>query len=201
MKVVVVGHTGVVGSAVVQAFDARGDEVIGASRHSSPSLDIKNPDSIAAFFAKVGQVDAIVSATGAVPFVSVNEATTEEFQAGFEDKFQGQVNLVLHGKEHLTDRGSVTLSTGILTEHPVAGSAISSSVGGALEAFAKAAACELDRGVRVNVVAASVIEEALEDFGPYFPGFIPTPAAEAAQYFVRSACDIENGVTLRTYVS
>lgn len=201
MKVVVVGASGTIGAAVVQAFKDRGAEVVAASRHSSPPLDIKDRQSIAAFFDEVGNVDAIVSTTGAVPFVSINEVTSEEFQSGFVDKFHGQVNLVMHGKEFLNDGGSVTLTSGILSEHPIAGSAICSSVNGALEAFARAASYELDRGLRVNVVSPSVIEEALDDFGPYFPGFVPTPAAEAAQYFVRSAYGIENGVTFRTFVS
>lgn len=199
MKVVVVGATGHVGEAVVKAFEDFGDEVIAASRNSSPSIDLTDPESITAFFEQVGQVDAVVATTGKVPFVSTNEATTQDFEEGFANKFQGQVNLVLHGKDYVRDGGSFTLSTGILNHFPVKDSVIASSVNGAIEAFAKAAATDIERGLRVNVVSASVIEEALEDYGPYFPGFIPVPAAKAAQFFVRAAHGVDNGATLTVF--
>ncbi|WP_210386506.1 short chain dehydrogenase [Corynebacterium sp. HMSC30G07] len=150
MRVVVVGASGTVGQAVAHAFRQQGDEVIEASRRSEPPLDITDPASIDAFFDHVGAVDAIVSATGSTPFVSVNEATAEEFQKGLSNKLLGQINLVLYGKKYLNDGGSITLSAGILNHHPVGGSVISSTVNGGLEAFAHAAALELERGLRVN---------------------------------------------------
>ena len=199
MRVVVVGASGTVGQAVAHAFRQQGDEVIEASRRSEPPLDITDPASIDAFFDHVGAVDAIVSATGSTPFVSVNEATAEEFQKGLSNKLLGQINLVLYGKKYLNDGGSVTLSAGILNHHPVGGSVISSTVNGGLEAFAHAAALELERGLRVNVVSASVIAEALDSYGEYFVGFEPIPAARAASYFVRSAHGIENGETFLVF--
>lgn len=193
MKVVVVGATGTIGSAVVKAFEAHGDDVIAASRASEPPLDMTDEQSVAAFFEQVGPFDAIVCTAGSVPFLPLSEASAQHFTDGFANKFQGQVNLVLHGTKHLNDGGSFVLSTGILNRHPVQESIVASSVNGAVEAFAYAASTELPAGKRINVISASVIEEALDDYGPFFPGFIAVPAARVAQFFVRAAHGVETG--------
>lgn len=198
-RVVVVGAAGTVGQAVAEALAQYGDEVIPAHRNSEPPLDMMDPDSIVDFFEAVGEVDAIVSAAGGTPFISINDATAEDFQRGFANKLQGQINLVLYGKKYLSDKGAIVLSAGILNHHPVATSTIASTVNGAIEAFAYASSTELERGIRVNVVSATVIEEALAEHGDFFPGFVPVAAATAAQYFLRLVHGVENGVTLKVF--
>ena len=59
-----------------------------------------------------------------------------------------------------------------------------------------AAAIELPRGVRINVVSPTVFEESMASYGPFFPGFIPVPVARAAQAYVKS---IEGAQTGRVY--
>jgi len=50
-------------------------------------------------------------------------------------------------------RASITLTSGILSHKPMAGSAEISPVNAGLEGFARAAALEALRGIRVNVVS------------------------------------------------
>ncbi|MGD7003035.1 short chain dehydrogenase [Corynebacterium halotolerans] len=199
MRVVVVGATGTIGKATVEAFEKQGDEVIAASRSSSPSIDMTDPASVDAFFDEVGEVDAVVATLGAAPFVSLPEASTEDFRSGFENKLLGQINLVLRGLPHLRDNGSFTLITGILTQHPVKKSVVATSVNGGVEAFVTGAATDLPRGIRINVVSPTVIEESLEGYGPSFPGFEPAPAARAGNAFVRSAHGAESGQVFRVW--
>lgn len=46
MRVLVVGASGTVGQATVKAFTDQGDEVVSASRNSSPGIDITDVASV-----------------------------------------------------------------------------------------------------------------------------------------------------------
>jgi len=167
--------------------------VIQASRSSEISVDIRDEQSIIDMYDRVGPVDAVASAAGGAPFVPLTDATPSEFARGFGDKLGGQINLVLHGLPLITDGGSFTLITGVLAREPIATGVISSTVNGGLESFVTAAAAELPRGVRINAVSPSVIEETLGKYGDFFPGFTPVPVSEVANAFVKSVDGIHTG--------
>ncbi|KWX64512.1 short chain dehydrogenase [Mycobacterium sp. NAZ190054] len=192
MRVLVVGARGTVGSAVVKALRDH-HSVIEASRNSEIAVDITDEESIRAMYATVGTVDAVVCAAGGAPFVALPEASAADFAAGFANKLGGQINLVLHGIDHLSDGGSFTLITGVLAREPVAAGAISSTVNGGLEAFVAAAAAELPRGIRINAVSPSVLTESLDKYAKVFPGFADVPAADVARAFVKSVEGIHTG--------
>jgi NAD(P)-dependent dehydrogenase (short-subunit alcohol dehydrogenase family) len=105
---------------------------------------------------------------------------------GLVNKLMGQVNLTLAARESLRDRGSITLIAGILADQPIVQGSSASMVNGAVEAFARAAAIELPRGLRINVVSPTVFAESMEGYGPFFRGFEPVPVAKAALAFSRS---------------
>lgn len=64
-RILVVGATGTIGCAIFAALSPR-HEVVSASRsRASVSVDISDPASIREMYAKVGRVDAVVSAAGA----------------------------------------------------------------------------------------------------------------------------------------
>ena len=65
---------------------------------------------------------------------------------------------------------------------------------GAVESFVMAAATELPRGIRINVVSPSVLAEA-EAYHAFFPGYPQVPAAEVARAYVRSVDGVETGKT------
>jgi NAD(P)-dependent dehydrogenase (short-subunit alcohol dehydrogenase family) len=85
----------------------------------------------------------------------------------------------------------------VLSQDPIAAGSSASMVNAALEAFAMAAAIEMPRGIRINVVSPGVFEESMEDYGPFFRGFDPVPVARAARAFSRSVEGLENGKTYR----
>jgi hypothetical protein len=78
-----------------------------------------------------------------------------DFDIGLRDKLMGQVNLVLIGRETVSDGGSFTLSTGVLDSDPIRGGSSASMVNGAVNAFVMAAAIEMPRGLRINAVSPS----------------------------------------------
>ncbi|MEY4312272.1 MAG: hypothetical protein RLZZ571_1042, partial [Actinomycetota bacterium] len=100
MKVLVVGASGLIGSAVVEALKARGDEVIEASRSGKHKVDLMDPASIKALFNEIGKVDAIAATAGHTPFKPLKEMEVSDFEVGLDDKFLGQVSLVKIGVDH-----------------------------------------------------------------------------------------------------
>lgn len=204
LRVLLVGASGMLGRAVAAELGQR-HELVTAGRHSGElRLDLADPASIRAALAGAGEFDAVASAAGHVSF-----APLAEFQAallgdslhtlGITDKLLGQVNLALAAREHLRDGGSITLITGILAEQPIAQGSSASLVNGALEAFVRAAAVELPRGLRINAVSPTVFAEAMDAYGPYFRGFEPIPVARAALAYSRSVEGVQTGQVYRVH--
>jgi NAD(P)-dependent dehydrogenase (short-subunit alcohol dehydrogenase family) len=193
MRIVVVGATGTIGTAIVAAL-ARDHEVLAASRRSKIGVDITEPESIRAMYQTVGRVDALVSAAGDAKFAPFPQLTDANFQFSLNYKLMGQVNLVRFGMDSMTDGGSFTVTTGILARRPMQGSAAISLVNAGLEGFVRAAALEAPRGIRVNAVSPPWITDTLKALG-MDPSHGMTPDA-AAQLYVRSVTGKETGAVI-----
>ncbi len=199
MKVLVIGASGTVGKAVVIEL-AKRHEIIAASRSSATHpVDVMQPASIEALFQNIGKVDAIVAATGDLHFGPLTEMTGEQFRIGLNSKLMGQVELTLIGQKYLHDGGSITLTSGIVGEQPIRLGANATAVNKAVEGFALGAAIELPRGIRINVVNASVLQESMPAYGPYFVGFEPVPAARVALAYARSVDGAQTGQVYRVW--
>ena len=192
MKVVVIGATGTIGTAVVAELGGRHEIVKVARTRGDHQVDIKDIGSIKALFGRLGKVDAIVCAAGGGHFGPLADTTAEQFAGGLKDKLMGQVNLVLAGQAHLKDGGSFTLTSGILSTEPIRNGANLSTVNAAIDAFARAAAIELPRGLRINVVSPTLLTESAGALGEYFRGFEFAPAKRVALAYSRS---VEGGQT------
>lgn len=195
MKILVIGATGAVGSAVAQALDERKHDVIRVGRTSGDlRVDITSDASVDALYSQVGRVDAIVSAAGGLFLGPLVEMLPADFDVGLQSKLLGQVRLALLGQHMLNDGGSITLTTGI--DEPIRKGANAMTVNAAVEGFVRGAAIELPRGLRINAVSPTVLLESLSSYGPFFPGFDAVPAARVAQAYVRS---VEGPQTGRIY--
>jgi NAD(P)-dependent dehydrogenase (short-subunit alcohol dehydrogenase family) len=162
MRILLLGATGTIGQAVERLLAPR-HEVIAASRQQAAvKVDMAQPDSIRAMFRSVGQVDAIVSVAGQAKFAPLANLSDADFQFCLENKLMGQVNLARLGLAHVREGGSITLTSGVLAHSPMPGSAAISLVNAGLEGFARAAALEAPRGIRVNVVSPPWVTETLQ---------------------------------------
>jgi NAD(P)-dependent dehydrogenase (short-subunit alcohol dehydrogenase family) len=161
MRVIVVGGTGTIGSAVVAALSARHEVVAVGRTRGAVQVDLASPDSIRAMFQAVGRFDAVISAAGQAKFGSLDDLTDADYLFSFSNKLMGQVNLVRIGRQFIADGGSFTLTSGVLSQEPMKGSASISMVNAGLEGFVRAAALELPRGIRVNVVSPPWVTETL----------------------------------------
>ncbi|MBF2489596.1 short chain dehydrogenase [Listeria marthii] len=199
MKILLIGASGTLGSAVKDRLEKKA-EVITAGRHSGDvTVDITSVDSIKKMYAQVGKVDAIVSATGSATFSPLTELTPEKNAVTISSKLGGQINLVLLGIDSLNDHGSFTLTTGIMMEDPIVQGASAAMANGAVTAFAKSAAIEMPRGIRINTVSPNVLEESWDKLEPFFQGFIPVPAAKAARAFEKSVFGAQTGQSYKVY--
>lgn len=161
MRVIVVGGTGTIGSAVVAALSARHEVVVAGRKTGSVHVDLASPDSIRAMFQSVGKFDAVVSAAGQAKFGTLDELMDTDYLFSFSNKLMGQANLARIGRQFITDGGSFTLTSGVLSHEPIKGSASISMVNAGLEGFVRAAALELPRGIRVNVISPPWVTETL----------------------------------------
>ena len=193
MKILIVGASGLLGSGAVSALSDE-NEIIQASRNGEISVDLTDPNSIAAMYEQVGKVDAVIAATGKVPFKSITELTLEDYRSGIADKVLGQIELVRRGIEFVNDGGSFTLTTGILARAAIPTGTVASVANGALESFVLAAAIEMPRGIRINVVSPSVLVEAT-GYHSYFPGFEQVTLKEVGKAYAKSVNGKKTGHT------
>jgi NAD(P)-dependent dehydrogenase (short-subunit alcohol dehydrogenase family) len=191
MKFLVVGSTGLIGSYVAKTLSKHGT-VIGVSRTTQISVDVKDPASIKAMYEKVGKVDAVASCIGKVAFKPIAELTYDDYLMGLKDKALGQVELVRAGIDFLNDGGSFTLMTGVLARDPIPAGSVAALANGAIESFTLAAAIDLPRGLRINTVSPNVLVEATS-YHASFPGFHQVSAQSVADAYVKSILGKQTG--------
>jgi len=199
MKILIIGSSGTIGSQITEKL-ATSHEVIKANHQSGDvQIDISEPKSIEAAFEIVGKVDAIVCAAGNVAFNAFSELSREEWEVGLNSRLMGQVNLTQIGIQYLNDGGSITLTSGIIADYPIAYGTSAATLNGAIQHFVNAVALELPRDIRINVVSPTVVTESLPIYGDYFPGFNSIDAEDLAKYYLRSVLGIETGQTFKAF--
>ena len=196
-KILLVGSAGTIGRAVARNLGAR-HQVITAGRASGePRVDLTNDAAVATLLDRVGPIDAIVSTTGGLHLGPLGETSAEQFNVGLQAKLLGQVRLALLGQRFLSGGGSITLTASADGVEPIRRGANASAVAAALEAFAMAAAVELPRGLRINVVSPTLLTESVDSFGALFPGAETVSAERVALAYQRSVEGAQSGRTYR----
>jgi NAD(P)-dependent dehydrogenase (short-subunit alcohol dehydrogenase family) len=121
MKVVLIGANGTIGSAIVKLLKQR-HEIVAVSRSAGDHrADITDKSSLERAFAAIGRVDAIVSAAGSAVFKPLAALTDADFEKSLHDKLMGQVNIARVGAQYIRAGGSITLTSGVLAQEPMAG--------------------------------------------------------------------------------
>ncbi|MFJ5259823.1 short chain dehydrogenase [Streptomyces sp. NPDC088387] len=192
MKIIVIGATGTIGGAVADALETE-HCVIRASRNGSTSVDLEQPASIDALFDTVGAVDAVICCAANAPLTPLASPSDDEFTLGLKGKLLGQVTLLRRAVDHVRDGGSITLTSGTFRE-PTPGGSFGALVNAGLEAFVRAAAIEMPRGLRANVVSPGWVTETLEKLGMDTRG--GTPLSDVAHTYVEAVIGQMQGQTL-----
>jgi NAD(P)-dependent dehydrogenase (short-subunit alcohol dehydrogenase family) len=122
--------------------------------------------------------------------------TDAQWRTTIDSKMMGQINLVRIGAEFVKDGGSFTLISGILNVKPVPQAVADGTISGAIDTFVRIAAYELPRGIRINAINPTVLEEAWDVYGEMMPGFQPVPGALVGRAFERSVDGFITGQVL-----
>lgn len=196
MRIIVIGATGHIGSVVVSALESHDHEVLRASRGSEWTVDIADPASVRSLFEKAGEVDAVVVASGSVPFAHLTELTRDDYLTAFTSKALSQIEVVRVALDHVRDGGSITVTSGVLAREPIATGAAGAVANGALESFVITAAAEAPRGIRINAVSPNVLENS-PNHHALFTGQRPVPDAEIARTYTLAVEGLVSGRVLK----
>ncbi|MFS4468860.1 short chain dehydrogenase [Maribacter sp. 2210JD10-5] len=200
MKILIIGGNGTIGKAVT-AHLGKNNEVIVAGRSSGAiSVDITDSPSIKNMFEQlVKKLDAIICIAGEAKWDDFDTLSEEDYYIGLKSKLMGQVNLVRIGRDYLRENGTITLSTGILADHPVIKTASAAMVNGAIHSFVKAVALELENGIKINAVSSGLVEDAYEKYKDYFVGHVPVPMQKVVTGYMESVMGNETGRIIKIY--
>lgn len=198
MKIIIVGATGTMGKHLSRAFEREHEVIKAASKGSDIQVDITSTESIESMYRQIGAFDALICTAGPTYVGPWKKMTDKEFRKGIEGKLMGQINLVLIGQHYINPNGSFSLITGALTHEPQLNFANASAANGAVEAFVRAAAIELENGIRINAVSPTVIEDSPQYF-PFFPGDIPVTMRQLEYGFRKAVFGANTGQIIKPY--
>jgi NAD(P)-dependent dehydrogenase (short-subunit alcohol dehydrogenase family) len=199
MKILIIGTTGAIGTKVKEEL-AKRHEIISAGRNSGDiQVDITDAASIEKMFRTINDIDAVIITAGSSSMESFQTLSEKSLLPAIQSKLLGQVNVVLIGQHYLKDNGSFTLTSGILADEPARDAAAGSIVSGAVNSFALAAAVELKRNLRINVVSPGLAEDSAKDIAHLFPGFNPVPMSKLVNAYLKSVEGVITGQVIKVH--
>lgn len=195
--VILIGANGKMGQAALTGLGKH--RVITASRSGEGcdyKVDITSEESIRALYQAVGGFDAVVNTVGFCEYEMFVDMTEQQWMTTVMSKMMGQINLVRIGQEYIADAGSFTLISGILNTKPIPLAIADATTSGAIDTFVKCVAYEMPRGIRINAINPTVLEEAWDVYGEIMPGFQPVPGKLVGKAFERSVDGFITGEVL-----
>lgn len=194
MKIVLIGASGTIGKAIVAELEKDTEIISVGYDNGDYQADLGNPQSIQDLFKKIGTIDGIICAAArGVVFKPVKEMTLADYVASSQQKLFGQISVVVNGLPVLNEGGSITLTTGIFNRDFVANGSAAAMVNSGVEGFVQAAALNMPKGIRINAISPSLLEESAEQYEKVCPGFEPVSSQKVARAYRRSVYGIQTG--------
>ncbi len=187
--VIVTGASQGIGAGVVQAFLARGYNVVGTSRSATKSKELSASDRLALIDGDIGQletaqavaklairkfgsIDAVVANAGIFSVKPFTDYTAEDFRALVSTNLEGFIyitQLAVKQMQAQKSGGSIVGITASLAKNPIAGlpASVPMMTKGGLEAALRSLASEYAKEhIRFNAVAPGVVDTPLHAENP-----------------------------------
>lgn len=199
MRVLIVGAFGTIGSYVTQELAHDTDIITAGYSQGDIRVDLNSIDSINEMYEKIEMdLDAVICvASRGVILKHLTEMTVKDYQVSLQQKFYGQIHLVLSGIQKLREGGSFTLTTGIMNRDFIKHGSAPAIVNNAVEGFVKSASLELPNKLRLNAVSPALLEDSVEAYAEYCPGYEPVSGQKVARAYRRSVYGIQTGQIYR----
>lgn len=199
MKILIIGANGTIGKKLTPQL-ATQHEIITAGRNSGEvRVDISSEESIKEMFKQVKNVDACICIAASGPLDNFSTLTEKQLLEDFKGKLFGQMNLVLIGQNYLNNNGCFTLTSGIFADIPYKGVTGGAIISGGLHSFVLSASIELPKGLRINVVSPSMVEDSVADFGHLFPELKAVSMNQLVDAYEKTINENITGQILRVY--
>lgn len=181
MKILVIGGTGTLGSAVVSML-REDHEVISVGRTSGDyQVDIENKASLEKLFKEIGEVDGIISTCGDGRMAPFQVQSDEDMDLAINSKLRGQIDIIRLGVHSVKENGFILITTGTASNNYMPGASSITMANNGLEGYIRAINIEQFNGVRVNAVSPYFIKETVETLKFDIPNAIP--AADTAKVY------------------
>ena len=182
--VIVTGASQGIGAAIVQAFLARGYNVVGTARNATKSKEFSPSDHLALIDGDIGQfntaqkvaelainkfgsIDAVVANAGIFVVKPFTDYTTDDFRALISTNLAGFIHITQLAVKQMQAQktsGSVVTITAALADNPIAGvnASLSMITKGGLETVTRHLAMEYAKQhIRFNAVAPGDVDTPL----------------------------------------
>jgi NAD(P)-dependent dehydrogenase (short-subunit alcohol dehydrogenase family) len=196
MKILLVGASGTIGKHVSEAL--KGHEILSIGRSSGDHrADIESRESLRALFRKLAPFDAVANASGHVAFAPLPELDAEKWKHSLGNKLMGQIQLAQEAIPYLSERGSITLVSGVLSDEFIPSGVAATTVNRALEGFVEASAIEMQRGIRINIISPTLLKDSEKAYEGFFPGFVAVEGWKVGQAYKKAILGAMTGQILR----
>lgn len=199
MRVLIVGAYGTIGKYVTQELRQDTDIVTASYSQGDLHVDLNSIDSINAMYDKVNMdLDAVVCvASRGVVLKHLTDMQVADYHESLQQKFFGQIQLVLAGIDKVKEGGSFTLTTGIMNRDFIKHGSAPAIVNNAVEGFVRSACLEMPKKLRLNAVSPALLEDSVEAYADYCPGYEPVSGQKVARSYRRSIYGIQTGQIFR----
>jgi len=201
MKIIVIGGTGTIGTAVASLLK-QNHEVITVGRTSGDyNANLENRDSLNDLFNKIHNVDGVISLAGDAELAPYHSQPEEQIDLAINSKLRGNVDLIRIASNKIKKGGFIILTSGMAANNYMPGaSSVSMSLAG-LEAYIKAIQIEPYNDIRIQAIRPVIITETMKAFNLDLP--FSVSAAETAEVYERivNAEDISPVVSVSDFIS
>lgn len=181
MKIVVIGGTGTIGSAVVNQLKDDHEVITVGYSKGDYQVNIEDKASIEKLLSDIGEVDGIISTCGDGKLAPFHLQSDEDFELALNSKLKGQIDIIRLGVHTVKENGFILITTGTASKDYMPGASSITMANLALEGYVKAINVEPYKGIRINAVSPYYVKETCEMFNFEVPNAIS--AADTASVY------------------